>query len=129
VDLVRFVNKTFSNVVYASTKGDDALRLMSLHDNKYIRYFRGHEKRVVSLEVNPLNDTLLSGGLDGVRLWDLRSPNCQAFMNFAGHSLVAYDPSGLVFAVGLQSETIRMFNASSFHSGPFVTYRNLKGTL
>lgn len=50
------------------------IRLLSLHDNKYLRYFKGHrdryvnhkknilnKKRVVSIGMNPINDTFLSG--------------------------------------------------------------------
>ena len=34
--------------------------------------------RVVTLKMSPVNDMFLSGSLDRtLRLWDLRSPNCQ----------------------------------------------------
>lgn len=34
-------------ILYASTRGSDhALRYLSLHDNKYLRYFPGHRSRV-----------------------------------------------------------------------------------
>lgn len=34
--------------------------------------------RVVTLCTSPVDDTFLSGSLDkSLRLWDLRSPNCQ----------------------------------------------------
>ena len=34
--------------------------------------------RVVTLCMSPVDDTFLSGSLDKtIRLWDLRSPNCQ----------------------------------------------------
>ena len=51
---------------------------MSLKENKYIRYFGGHDKKVVTLAMNPADDTFLSGSLDKtIRLWDLRSNHCQ----------------------------------------------------
>ena len=51
---------------------------MSLKENKYIRYFGGHDKSVVTLAMNPADDTFLSGSLDKtIRLWDLRSNHCQ----------------------------------------------------
>ena len=37
-------------------------RYMSLKENKYIRYFGGHDKKVVTLAMNPADDTFLSGG-------------------------------------------------------------------
>ena len=34
--------------------------------------------RVVALQMSPVNDTFLTGSMDKtVRLWDLKSPNCQ----------------------------------------------------
>ncbi|KAF9928067.1 member of Set1p complex, histone methyl transferase [Linnemannia zychae] len=119
VNLARFTHRSTS-VVYASTKEDDTLRYLSLHDNKYIRYFRGHEKRVTSLEMSPLDDQFLAGSQDTVRLWDLRSPNCQGALSVLGQPVVAFDPSGLVFAVALGG-TLRLYDVKSFDQGPFVT--------
>ena len=77
---------------------------MSLTENKYIRYFGGHDKRVVTMAMNPADETFLSGRLSfhchekifqkievraklitvfycsldkSIRLWDLRSNHCQ----------------------------------------------------
>jgi hypothetical protein len=76
VTLARFTHHK-NNVIYASTKEDgnikifkhgidklthriylyiyllDTLRYLSVYDNKYIRYFRGHKKRFIIL-FNPL---------------------------------------------------------------------------
>ncbi|KAG0331970.1 member of Set1p complex, histone methyl transferase [Podila humilis] len=117
VHLARFSHRS-TNVVYASTKEDDTLRYLSLHDNKYIRYFRGHEKKVVALEMSPLDDQFLAGSEDAVRLWDLRSPNCQGAVSIVGSPAVAFDPSGMVFAVCLGS-TLRLYDVKSFDQGPF----------
>ena len=55
----------------------DAIRYLSLHDNQYLRYFSGHQKRVTSLDLCPVNDMFISASIDdSVRIWDLRSPNC-----------------------------------------------------
>ncbi|KAG0256351.1 member of Set1p complex, histone methyl transferase, partial [Linnemannia exigua] len=121
VNLARFTHRSTS-VVYASTKEDDTLRYLSLHDNKYIRYFRGHEKRVTSLEMSPLDDQFLAGSQDTVRLWDLRSPNCQGALSVMGQPVVAFDPSGLVFAVALGG-ILRLYDVKSFDQGPFSTAR------
>lgn len=49
----------------------------SLHDNKIVRYFRGHTDFVTSISQNPQNDTFVSSSKNGqFKIWDLRSPNC-----------------------------------------------------
>ncbi|KAF8896208.1 WD40 repeat-like protein [Infundibulicybe gibba] len=74
VDLPRFTHKNTA-IVHASTKEDDTIRYHSLHDNKYLQYFKGHKGKVVSLEVSPIDDGFMSGSMDKtVRLWDLRAP-------------------------------------------------------
>lgn len=86
-------------------------RYLSLHDNKYIRYFTGHTKKVVSLCVSPIEDMFVSGSLDkSLRLWDLRSPNCQGYINVMGRPVAAFDPEGLVLAAGINSETLKLFD-------------------
>ena len=72
VDLIHFTqNKT--NVVHASTKENDIIRYLNVEENNYIRYFRGHNKKVVTLCMNPTDDSFLSGSLDkSIRLWDIR---------------------------------------------------------
>jgi hypothetical protein len=41
----RFAHRS-QNIIHASTKGDDhALRYHSMHDNKYLSYFKGHTGR------------------------------------------------------------------------------------
>ncbi|KAI8391796.1 WD40-repeat-containing domain protein [Radiomyces spectabilis] len=122
VNLARFTHSK-STVVYASTKEDDTLRYLSLHDNKYIRYFRGHKNKVVALEMSPLDDQLMSAALDdSIRLWDLRSSTCQGMIQIKGRPTIAFDPSGLVFAVGIGSDTIKMYDLRAYETGPFATW-------
>ncbi|KAF9206328.1 member of Set1p complex, histone methyl transferase [Haplosporangium sp. Z 27] len=117
VHLARFTHRS-TNVVYASTKEDDTLRYLSLHDNKYIRYFRGHEKKVTALEMSPLDDQFLAGSEEAVRLWDLRSPNCQGVLAVEARPAIAFDPSGLVFAVAT-GNSLRLYDVKVFDQGPF----------
>ncbi|GAA5943620.1 WD-repeat containing protein SWD2 [Sporobolomyces koalae] len=120
--LARFTHKS-STIIYASTKGNDDIRYLSLHDNSYLRYFKGHKKRVVSLAMSPQDDTFLSGATDDtIRLWDLRAATAQGLLNVAGHPSVAYDPSGLVFGVSLNlRSTILMYDLRNFDKQPFLT--------
>jgi len=76
VDLIHYTHAS-NTAIHSSTKVDDTIRYLSLHDNKYIRYFQGHEKKVVTLCMSPIDDKFLSGSLDQtIRLWDLRHPVC-----------------------------------------------------
>ncbi|PKI82471.1 Swd2p [Malassezia vespertilionis] len=122
VHLARFTHRA-SAIVYASTKEDDTIRYHSLHDNKYLQYFRGHKRRVISLEMSPVDDTFLSGAVDdAVRLWDLRSPSAQGNLHVQGHPVVAYDPSGAVFAVALNERAaVLLYDLRKFDQSPFLT--------
>ncbi|KAH9856519.1 WD40-repeat-containing domain protein [Lenzites betulinus] len=122
VDLPRFTHKNTA-ILHASTKEDDTIRYHSLHDNKYLQYFKGHKGRVTSLEMSPVDDGFISGSLDKtVRLWDLRSPTCKGLLNLPASPVVAYDASGLVFAVGVnQYSRILLYDQANFDKAPFMT--------
>lgn len=122
VDLPRFTHKN-TTILHASTKDDDTIRYHSLHDNKYLQYFKGHKKQVVSLEVHPLEDTFMSGSLDNtVRLWDLRTPNCRGLLNLPSAPIVAYDPAGMVFAVAINTfQRILLYDIKLFDKDPFLS--------
>lgn len=121
--LARFSHRQ-TNVVYASTKENDTLRFLSLHDNSFIRYFKGHERRVVSLEVNPASDTFLSTGKDNtVRLWDLNSPNCQGLLHIPAPSLASFDPTGSIFCVASHGTgSVMLYDLRNFDKEPFSTW-------
>ncbi|KAH9750823.1 WD REPEATS REGION domain-containing protein [Citrus sinensis] len=79
----------------------ESLRFLSLHDNKYLRYFKGHHDSLCSSK-----DCFISGSLDQtVLLWDQRAEK-------------SYDDQGLVFAVAFGGY-IRMFDARKYEKGPF----------
>lgn len=65
--------------------------------------------------MSPTDDTFLSGSLDKqLRLWDLRSPNCQGLMHLTGKPVAAFDPEGLIFAAGVSSEVVKLYDLRSF---------------
>ncbi|KAM0751498.1 WD40 repeat-like protein [Meredithblackwellia eburnea MCA 4105] len=121
VHLARFTHKS-SAIIHASTKEDDGIRYLSLHDNNYLRYYKGHKKRVISLQMSPVDDTFLSGSTDDtVRLWDLRSSQAQGLLNVSGQPSVAFDPSGLVFAVMLNlRSTLLLYDIKNYDKLPFL---------
>lgn len=122
VDLIQLTHSN-DTAVHASTKVDDTIRYLSLHDNKYIRYFPGHSKKVTTLCMSPVDDTFLSGSADKtLRLWDLRSNNCQGIMNLPSRPVAGFDPEGLIFATGINSECIKLYDLRSYDKGPFSNF-------
>lgn len=70
---------------------------------------------VVSLMMSPISDCFLSGSLDRtIRLWDLRSQNCQGLMHLNGRPVASYDPEGLIFAAGLDSRQLKLYDLRTF---------------
>ncbi|GMR50821.1 hypothetical protein PMAYCL1PPCAC_21016 [Pristionchus mayeri] len=123
VDLIHFSHKV-TDAIHCSTKIDDTIRYLSLHDNKYIRYFSGHQKKVITLAMSPIDDTFISSSLDkSIRLWDLKSPNCQGLMQLQHKAVAAFDPEGLIFAAGVNSEHIKLYDLRSYDKGPFTTFQ------
>eukprot|EP00878_Enallax_costatus_P013899 GHUV01014534.1.p1 GENE.GHUV01014534.1~~GHUV01014534.1.p1 ORF type:complete len:275 (+),score=51.67 GHUV01014534.1:210-1034(+) len=115
-------------VVFASNKNEDhALRYLQIVDQgggaKFLEYFRGHTARVTKVAFNPKNDTFMSAAQDKeVRLWDLRTSQCQAVLQTPCQPTIALDQQGLVFAVGLDNGIIKLFDASHYEQGPFETF-------
>lgn len=137
---------------------EHALRYLSLHDNQYVRYFRGHTARVSALAMSPKNDLFMSAaevrawflllatacalfgaGLGPrerqriwrlcavvqdhqVRLWDLRSTQCQGLVNCPGPATAAFDQQGLVFCIGSDSGVLKLYDVRSYDKGPFDTF-------
>jgi hypothetical protein len=57
-----------------------------------------------------------------VRLWDLRTPTCQAVLNTPAPPVAAFDEQGLVFAVGVDSGVLKLYDAAQYSKGPFQTF-------
>lgn len=126
VDLIKYTHAS-NTAIHTSTKENDIIRYLSLHDNKYLRYFVGHEKRVVTLCMSPADDHFISGALDNtIRLWDLRSEKCVGKLPTQNFPIANYDPEGLIFAIGMNSEYIKLFDSRLFEKGPFNTIRCTK---
>jgi len=115
-------------VVYASkvkapskdVKKDHALRYHSLHDNTYLRYFFGHTAQVTTVSMSAKTDMFLSAAADEtVRLWDLRTDQCNGKIECATTPCVAYDQQGLIFAAACADGEVTLYDARGYARGPF----------
>lgn len=121
---VAFTHHTAS-ILHASNKGtDNALRYLSIHDTRYIRFFTGHVGRVTALEMCPKTDVFMSAAQDKtVRLWDLRDSACQGVLTTPGQPCANFDEQGLVFAVAVESGVIKLYDVRGYDKGPFDTFQ------
>ncbi|CAI9107187.1 OLC1v1006490C5 [Oldenlandia corymbosa var. corymbosa] len=100
----------------------ESLCLLSLHDNKYLRYFKGHHDRAVSLSLCSRTDCFISGSLGRtVLMWDQRAEKCQGLLRVQGRPATAYDDQGIVFTIAYGGY-IRMFDARKYEKGPFEIF-------
>eukprot|EP00908_Phaeocystis_cordata_P024239 Transcript_671.p1 GENE.Transcript_671~~Transcript_671.p1 ORF type:complete len:319 (+),score=125.53 Transcript_671:145-1101(+) len=125
VDSARFTHDPLSVIAASRNDFDDAIRYLSLHDNRYLRFFKGHTDRVVALEMSPKEDSFASAAADDtVRLWDLRTTDCTGVMRFSGghRAAIAFDPQGLVFAAAGGGGQTKLFDVRAYGKGPFTTF-------
>lgn len=127
VNMIRFTHDSKSVIHASNVEWSDDIRYLSLHDLKYMRYFKGHRRPVTSLAMSPVSDHFTSASLDGtIRFWDLRASQCQGVIRpGAKRSVVAYDPQGSVFAAGFGDSTIKLYDVQNYDKGPFATFPHL----
>nr|AAF90187.1 WD repeat protein [Histoplasma capsulatum] len=123
VHLAKFTHHS-RQILHASTKVDDSLRLLDLHNESYLRYFSGHTDKVTSIAVSPGTDAVLSCSKDDtVALWDLNSRNAQGKLKLATPYLVAFDPSGSVIAIASQStSSVLLYDFRNYDKPPCATF-------
>ena len=103
--------------------GDHAVRYHSLHDNTYLRYFKGHTDAVTSIAMSATNDNFLTASADlTVRLWDLRTPKCCAAIRGVPRSATRRRSQGEVFAVTEGDGAIKLYGTGSYSKGAFAQF-------
>lgn len=132
VDCVRFTHAPHA-ILCASKNGswDETLRYLSLHDNRYLRYFRGHRGRVTSLAMSPLDDSFISASMDKtVRVWDLRTNACQGMLRAPATPCAAFDEQGMVMGMAMEGQLganmelcFKLYDVRVYGKGPFDTFR------
>lgn len=125
--MVRFVGTGSAHVVTASLNGwDDSIRYVSLYDNVYLRYFKGHRSKVTSIASSPTQNIFISSSLDdSIRLWDLRTSSSQAFI-LENDPRVSFDPLGIVMASATENAKINLYDTRKFDSEPFLSWKLTK---
>ena len=43
-------------------------------------------------------------------------------MKLSGRPVAAFDPDGLIFAAGINSESVKLYDLRSFDKGPFSSF-------
>ncbi|CAM9828148.1 unnamed protein product [Ectocarpus fasciculatus] len=116
-------------VLLSSEKKTNDIRYLSLYDNKYLRYFRGHSDLVTSLSMSPSDDYFLSSSVDRtVCYWNLNSSYPIGKLkldNNAGFPYAAFDKSGVIFGIMCQNagngaHYLKLYDAREFERGPFA---------
>lgn len=112
-----------NNVLYTSTKVDNKVMQLSLHDKKYLRYYVAHKAKITSIRMHPIHDSFMTCSKDQtIRMWDVNSDKCMGQIPTGSeYSAVDYDSGGLVFGIGYGGTNIRLFDARSYEKGPFHT--------
>lgn len=123
VHLARFTHHS-RQILHASTKVDDSLRLLDLHNESYVRYFSGHTDKVTCLALSPGSDSFISCSKDDtVTLWDLNSRNAQGKLKLSTPYLTAFDPSASVIAIASQStSSVILYDVRNYDRSPFFTF-------
>ena len=44
-------------------------------------------------------------------------------MKLSGRPVAAFDPDGLIFAAGINSEAVKLYDLRSFEKGPFSSFK------
>lgn len=116
-----------ATLVTASTIGDHHIRALDIDSQRYIRYYDGHESRVVSISSSPVSSQFISSSQDSyVRVWDCRKRNAAGKVCASGTPIVSYDPKGLIFGIAFDAPNLRtlvkLYDTRNYQSGPFMEF-------
>ena len=81
-------------------QGEHIIRYLSMWDNKYQRYFKGHVQEVTTLAMNPKNDMLLSGARVSSKLEHCLAVQLGSQPGAAGFTAVQSPVSSSAFSRG-----------------------------
>ncbi|CAG0917747.1 unnamed protein product [Notodromas monacha] len=121
-DLVMFTHDV-KTAIHASNKNDHTIRMLLLTENRYLRYFEGHQGKLTSLRMSPKQDMFVSASEDKtVRLWDTRSTNSQGILSLPCVPAVDFDPEGLAIVIAGDNRRLYMHDIRTIDRPPFSTF-------
>ncbi|KAH8377098.1 hypothetical protein KR093_003424, partial [Drosophila rubida] len=111
---------TNDRLLHSSTKNDLAIRCLDLKSHEHVRLFEGHTERVCCLGFQPGSEHhFISTGHDHqLFVWDLRTKEYTQRLNHLKNPLLAYDPSGLVFATSDLTNRIDIYDVRMLSEKP-----------
>uniref|UniRef100_A0A0N4Z3X2 WD_REPEATS_REGION domain-containing protein n=1 Tax=Parastrongyloides trichosuri TaxID=131310 RepID=A0A0N4Z3X2_PARTI len=106
------------DIIHSSAKVSHAMRLYSLEENKYIRFFHGHEDEIVKFSLSPAGVLFISSSMDKtVKLWDIRCHHSYSTIKGFINPKVSYDYSGNFFGVVDDTKVVKLFDIRSYGRG------------
>ncbi|NES23429.1 MAG: WD40 repeat domain-containing protein [Symploca sp. SIO3E6] len=98
--------------ILASVGNDAGVNLWEWKQGNYTRTFLDHSSNILSLAITPDSNTLITGALDGIRLWDLRKQRPLYTLSRFDHQTyaLAIHPEGSILASGHKFGTIKLWN-------------------
>ena len=59
---------------------------------------------------------------DTLKLWDFRHPSSVGTLSFVGPTVASYDPEGIIFAVGIRTQKIKLYDMRKINKEPFSEF-------
>ena len=79
--------------------------------NQNERWILGHKHNILDVAITPDDRVLITGGLDGIRLWDLQAMKpIYILARFELVTALAIHPNGYILASGTQEGTLQLWN-------------------
>lgn len=93
---------------------DKIIRIWDLATRTIVKYLKGHEQDIYSLDFFPDGKRLVSGSGDRtVRIWDVFNGQCSLTLSIEdGVTTVAVSPDGSLIAAGSLDRTVRVWDAN-----------------
>lgn len=96
------------------------LNLWNGFNREYLSTFLMHENNILSLAITPDSSTLISGSLDGIRIWNLKYRRPAYRLAAVGNPsyALAIHPNGHIIASGDNEGTVQLWNIKT---GKFIS--------